>query len=340
MPVMKYRSRTLTGLSQLIPEIVYVMCGARGETGKLPIRGLPQVKYVGFEADPAECERLRRNAGPGFQFENAALAGQASQRTIFITREPACSSLLRPDAKVFRRFLDAGLATKIVGEATVETVSLDELLPGMGVVNVDVLDLDTQGSELEILHGAAGFLSRAVVAVKTEVELTALYEGQPLFADVDPYLRSLGFVLFDLSRSRCRRANLPANVLTRGQFVWGDALYLRDYSWFAERSGTDAALRLCLIAAHLGFHDYALEGMVLLLQGDIGTLTPEQTTTLRGTCDQYIADLQGSSRWLRLLSGLERAGLRRPIKAAGRLAAQIGELLVKDKEMTQYNWID
>jgi hypothetical protein len=33
-------------------------------------------------------------------------------------------------------------------------------------------------------------------------------------------------------------------------------------------------------------------------------------------------------------------GLRKPLKAVGRVAAQIGERLVKDKEMTQYNWID
>jgi len=340
MPVMQYRSRTLAALSGLVPEIVYVMCGARGETGKLPIRGLPQVRYIGFEPDPTEYERLRRQAKPGFQFENAAVADGASRRTIYVTREPACSSLLRPNARLFSRFLDAGPATEIVREAEVDTVSLDGYLPKVGIANVDFLDLDTQGSELEILQGAAGFLSKGVVAVKTEVEFAALYEGQPLFGDIDQHLRSLGFVLFDLSRSRGRRSVLPQKVLTRGQLLWGDALYLRDYAWLADRSAKDTALRLCLVAAHLGFHDYALEGVDLLLKGSMGTLTPEEVTALGETREQYLADLESSTRWLKIMGALDAVGLGRPFKLAGRLAGQVGQRLVKDKEMTQYNWID
>jgi FkbM family methyltransferase len=340
MPVMKYRSRTLAGLGRLIPEIVYVMCGARGETGKLPIRGLPQVKYIGFEADPVECEHLQRTARPGFRFENAVVAGGTSQRTLHITREPACSSLLRPNAEIFSRILGGQAATEIVREETVQTVSLDELLPRLGVESVDFLDCDTQGTELEILQGSAGFLSKSVVAVKTEVEFTALYEGQPVFADVDRYLRDFGFALFDLSRSRCRRQNLPPGQLTRGQLLWGDAVYLRDYGWFRARSSTDAALRLCLIAAHLGFHDYALEGMALLLGGKLGKLSQDQESAVREARDQYTSDLKGSARWISVLNGLEAVGLRKPVKAVGRLARQLGERLVKDKEMTQPNWID
>jgi len=340
MPVMKYRSRSLAGLSRLIPEIVYVMCGARGETGKLPIRGLPNVKYIGFEADPAEWERLRRNARAGFQFEHAAVAGQTSRRTIHVTREPACTSLLRPNAEVFARFLGGKQAAEVVREDAVQTVALDELLPRLGVEKVDFLDLDTQGTELEILQGAKELLSRSVSAIRTEVEFTALYEGQPLFGDVDRYLRDCGFVLFDLARSRCRRQNLPIDQLTRGQLVWGEALYLRDYRWLSAKVATDAALRLCLLAAHSGFHDYALEGMDLLLRGSVGPLSQAQESGLREARDQYVADLRDSAGWLAVIHSFEAMGLGRPVKAAGRLARQLGDRMLKDKEMTKYNWID
>ncbi|HMK21456.1 MAG TPA: FkbM family methyltransferase [Terriglobales bacterium] len=337
---MKYRSRTLAGLDRLIPGIVYVMCGARGETGKLPIRGLSRIQYIGFEADPKECERLQRNARPGFRFENAIVAGRTSRRILYVTREPSCSSLLRPNAEVFSLLLDGKHATEILREETVQTQTLGELLPKLGVEHVDFLDLDTQGTELEILQGAERFLSTSVVAIRTEAEFTELYEGQPLFAEVDRYLRDFGFVLFDLSRSRCRRRNLQGDQLTRGQLLWGDAVYLRDYGWFESRSSTDGALRLCMVAAHLGFHDYALEGIDRLLSGAMGALSPAQEAGLREARDQYRIDLKSSARWIAMLNGLDFVGLRRPVKAVGRLARQLGDRLVKDKEMTQHNWID
>jgi len=316
------------------------MCGARGETGKLPIRGLEHVQYIGFEADPIECERLQQNARPGFRFENATIAGSSSERTLYVTRDPACSSLLRPNAEVFSRLLSGEQATEVVQEKKVQTISLDEAVSRLGISHVDVLDLDTQGTELEILHGAASLLSTSIVAIKAEVEFAPLYHEQALFGDVDQYLRKLGFILFDLSRSRYRRKNLPCAQLTRGQLLWGDAIYLRDHSWFAERSAMDNVFRLCLVAAHLGFHDYALEGMDLLLGGKIGTLSQEQEAKLRESREQYTTDLRSSARWLDVLLGFDSIGLRKPLKATGRLAKQIGERLVNDKEMTQYNWVD
>jgi hypothetical protein len=41
-----------------------------------------------------------------------------------------------------------------------------------------------------------------------------------------------------------------------------------------------------------------------------------------------------------VLLGFEAVGLIKPLKATGRIARQIGERLVKDKEMTQHNWVD
>ena len=53
---------------------------------------------------------------------------------------------------------------------------------------VDFIKLDTQGSELDILHGAGSLLDNCS-GLQLEVMFSPLYEGQPLFADVDAYLR-------------------------------------------------------------------------------------------------------------------------------------------------------
>jgi FkbM family methyltransferase len=340
MPIKKYRTRTIAPLSSLIPEIVYVMCGARGETTNRLMRALTQMKFFGFEPDAEEHERLSASATKGFTYFRAAVGGRDERRILYITRNPACSSLLRPNLALYGRFKDCAPDLQVVAEKPIDVVSLDSFLLGAGLSGVDFLDLDTQGCELEILQGAQSFLLNSVVAVKCEVEFSPLYEGQPLFGDVDRFLQRFGFMLFDLTRSRYRRANFPAHALTRGQLLWGDAVYFRDHAWFASRGEKMPLFKLALLAAHMGFHDYALEAIDLLLGGGAGQLSGRESESLAKAREQYLRDLKGGAAWVRLLYGLEAVGLRRPVKLVGRLAGQLSDRLRRDRTMTEYNWVD
>jgi FkbM family methyltransferase len=340
MPILKYRSSTLTGFRALVPEIVYVMCGARGEEGNRLMRALPQLKFVGFEPDAEEYARLTARPSPRFTFFGAAVGAENQQRTLYITRNPGCSSLLRPNHAFYRRFKDCGPDLEIVRELPVEAVSLDSFLPSSGIQRVDFLDLDTQGSELEILRGAQAFLSTSVVGVRCEVEFSPLYQEQALFGDIDAYLRGFGFQLFDLGRSRYRRAGFMPHALTRGQLLWGDALYLRSHEWFLSRSNKQGLFTLCLMAAHLQFHDYALEVMNILVDANAATLSERERASLTAGRDQYVKDLTSASRWADFLYALEGLGLKRAIRLIGRLSTQLGDRLRKDRSMTEYNWTD
>jgi len=298
------------------------------------------MKFIGFEPDPEEHARLTAQPQAGFTYFPAAVGGRDERRTLYITRNPAGSSLLRPNQSLCGRFQGCGPALDVVHEVPIDVVSLDSFLPKSGVPRIDFLDLDAQGSEMEILQGAGNFLSGEIVGVKCEVEFSQLYQNQPLFTDIDAYLRNFGFMLFDLGRTRYRRANFPPRALTRGQLLWGDAIYLRDHAWLSARSSKPALLRLCILAAQLQFHDYALEVLDSLLAGGAGALTPEEHEGLTAARRQYIEDLEKSTRWIDILYGLETIGLRRPIKLIGRLATQLGDRLRKDRTMTEYNWID
>lgn len=136
MPVMKYRSRTITALSGLVPEVVYVMCGARGETSHPLMRALPQVKFIGFEPDAEEHGRLVSHARPGFAYFHAAVARRDERRTLYITRNPACSSLLTPNRSFYSRFKNCDSDLEIVDEKQIETVSLDAFLPSSGITTI------------------------------------------------------------------------------------------------------------------------------------------------------------------------------------------------------------
>ncbi|MFI5090830.1 MAG: FkbM family methyltransferase [Terriglobales bacterium] len=302
--------RSLAALAELVPEIVYVMCGARGEVRNRLTAALPRARFLGFEPDEKAHQRLARNPQPGYTYYKIAVGGREEARTLYLTREPACSSLLKPNACFFGQFTDCAEQIEVVEQQTVETVSLNNFLPKEGISNVDFLELDTQGTELEILKGADYFLVASVVGLKIEVEFSPMYEGQPLFGAVDEYLRGFGFMLFDLSRNRYRRAAMPHDLVTRGQLLWGDAVYLRDYDWFTGSAAKERLLKLCVIAGLLGFHDYALEAWDFVLREGVGAVSDLERAALTNVRKQYLDELYSHSTWLRCFSKLGKLGIR------------------------------
>jgi FkbM family methyltransferase len=233
--------------------LIYVDCGARA--GKLPkeFRSLEGSVYVGFEADAAECARLNETARPGQRYVCAFLGRRREQRTFHVTSSAACSSLLAPDPSFVAPFMDLREPFRVEREVLVNTVPLGDALTAEGISYVDFLELDTQGSEIEILEGAVDLLRGSVLGVKVEVEFSAMYVNQPLFADIDAFMRQHDFQLFDLSRYRVRREGLDPRIATRGQLLWGHALYLRNDAQLAVA----AACRLAAVSTLVDLPDYA-----------------------------------------------------------------------------------
>jgi len=302
--------RSLAALAELVPEIVYVMCGAREEGRNRLTAALPHARFIGFEPDEKAYQRLARNPPPGYTYYKAAVGAREEARTLYLTREPACSSLLKPNAAFFGQFSDCAEQIEVVQQQAIETVSLNNFLSQEGISNVDFLELDTQGTELEILQGADHFLASSVVGLKIEVEFSPIYLGQPLFPAVDEYLRGCGFMLFDLSRSRYRRTAMPRQLVTRGQLLWGDAIYLRDYRQFAGSAAKERVLKLCVIAGLLGFHDYALEAWDCVLREGTGALTEIERAALTNLRKQYLDELYRHSTGLRIFLKLGKLGIR------------------------------
>jgi hypothetical protein len=70
--------------------------------------------------------------------------------------------------------------------------------------------------------------------IQTEIEFLPMYVGQPLFAEVDTFLRQHGFVLhrFYPIVSRVIAPMLMGGDIYAGlsQSVWGDAIFVRDFT--------------------------------------------------------------------------------------------------------------
>jgi FkbM family methyltransferase len=239
---------------------------------------LPKVRLVGFDPDEAESERLSRTEGQDGVVEFVAKALGATRTTaqLHLTRSPGCSSLYAPLPELIKqRPKMASLAP--VGETTVELSTLDEWFQSSPHDHVDVLKLDTQGSELGVLQGGQDTLA-TVRFLEVEVEFNPMYAGQPLFSDVDSFLRQRGFVLWRL-KSLMHYAMHDASPMSAttpdamyfdgepiaiegrgGQLFWGLAYYVREDVALAGDTEPDwqQAVRDACAAVTFGFTDLAL----------------------------------------------------------------------------------
>ena len=155
-------------------------------------------RVFGFDPDVEECNRLAlMYKGLDVSLVPLGLAGTPGRKTLYITQEPACSSLLKPDPFLTENY-PALACARLVSTTEVDTITLDSWAHDSGVDVIDFIKLDTQGSELEILK--AGLMSlRHVRGFEVEVEFNPIYLDQPVFSDVDLFLRAQGFVLWNLT---------------------------------------------------------------------------------------------------------------------------------------------
>ncbi|RYE07173.1 MAG: FkbM family methyltransferase [Hyphomicrobiales bacterium] len=203
------------------------------------------VEVVGFEPVAAELEKLRALHPIGRTYLPYAI-GDGGRHTFHECNFPMTSSLLEPNHDLVNRFQALGELMQVVSSTEMDTRRLDDIPE---VAGTDFLKLDVQGAELMILKGGERLLDDVLV-VHTEVEFVPLYKDQPLFGDIDSYLRSRGFA-FHKFTGIMGRAFKPLiyrdDVYSRlSQGLWSDTVYVRDFMGF-DRLSTAKLLKLAAI---------------------------------------------------------------------------------------------
>lgn len=227
----------------------------------------PNLTIYGFDADADACEVAnadlnRRQVNWTEQHIPLALGNSIGESTLYVTHSPMCSSLYPPNEPLMSRFKDLVELAGLDFTMDLETTTLDQFCRQTQVETIDFLQVDVQGADLQVLQGAAEMLN-TVLGIQIEVEFSPLYLDQPLFADVDTYLRSRDFSLFDLHTARRIRRQSPiASAVHPGQLLWGDAFYFCDLLQPAEMLHAKTPLqifKLACVADVMDFPDYALE---------------------------------------------------------------------------------
>lgn len=230
---------------------------------------------IGFDPDVSECEQLRQRylGRPNVRVEPVGLGAETGLATLYRTKNPGGYSLYPPSEVAVSHHpgLESGA---LVDTTVVEVTTLDEWCAGNDCDHVDIVKIDTQGSELDILRGGARTLD-SVLALEVEVEFNELYEGVPLFSDIDRYLREQGFVLWRLRNlAHYAQYDVPrtwpvpdsihfdedsATIATgSGQLYWANAHYLRaDMVRRPPDAGWPTLVRDACVTSALCFHDLA-----------------------------------------------------------------------------------
>ena len=238
--------------------------GARGGVQKRWKEILCQVpsKLIGFEPDQEECVALNEWTPDNQLFIPAALSSEDGERIFYRTESVGNCSFYNPNAIFIRRFVPSP-AYKVNETLTIMTTTLDNALSKQQIKDVDFIKMDVEGSEVDIIVGGGKRTLQSVFGIEVEVWFNEIYQGQPLFSDVDFALREKGFRLFDVARSNFfKRAEGKHLGGPKGQLMTGDALYFRDLLTMNNKSvfWTASKLVKCiLILIAYGYYDYALE---------------------------------------------------------------------------------
>jgi FkbM family methyltransferase len=222
------------------------------------LKTFSSARLHGFEIDADVCRRLNENAVPGARFYPCALGRADETRPLYKTNAPMCTSLYEPDERYPRLF--SGLeATRLDSVGEVSTMSLDGFALQQAITGLNFLKIDVQGAELDVFQGGLQAL-RDVLFIVCEVEFVAMYKQQPLFGDVDAWLRGQGFMLHKFL-GMAGRVVKPLAVHGRtdypSQFLWTDAVFVRDIFNYPRMSG-EQQLKLAVLFDLYDSKDMAL----------------------------------------------------------------------------------
>jgi len=209
----------------------------------LVTRGIAEI--IGFEPVQHECDKLNSRAKSHEKYLPYFI-GDGSRRTFHLCNYSMTSSLYEPNTPLLDRFVNLENLVRVVNKSSVETRRLDEIAEA---TNAEFLKIDVQGAELDVFKGATNLLDDVLV-IHTEVEFLPLYKQQPLFADVDAYLREHGFLLHKFA-DVCGRMFKPlADTKNPNTWVnqplWADVVYVKSFMDM-ERLTDEQLLRLTTI---------------------------------------------------------------------------------------------
>ncbi len=220
-------------------------------------------RVTGFEPGEKAFAALREFAGPQARYFPYAI-GDGTVQTLHECEFDVLSSLYEPNAELLRHFHLLDRVSKVVAKHHIETKRLDDIAE---IESADYIHMDVQGAELQCLQGGEKLL-RDIVVAHIETNFLPMYKGQPLFSEVELYLRSQGFMLHRVDNLQSRTVRplcLNGDALAGWrQWFWGDSVFIRDITTW-HRMKPEALLKMAAILHEL-YHAFDLVQAALMVR--------------------------------------------------------------------------
>lgn len=249
-----------TNLWELNEPIHVVDVGANPIDGTPPYAGLLKrglVRLVGFEPQKEALQKLLEMKGPNETYLPHAV-GTGERTKLYICQASGMTSTLKPNNQVLDHFQGYPIWGEVKSIEEIGTVRLDDVSE---IKKIDWLKIDIQGGELNVFKNAENKLKNALV-IQTEVNFIQLYENQPLFAEIDQWMRANGFMLHTLLEQR-RRLYAPMKInggIHQGinQLTTADAVYVKDINRASELTEDEVKKMAFILHEAYGSYDLSL----------------------------------------------------------------------------------
>ncbi|WP_019933544.1 FkbM family methyltransferase [Oceanimonas smirnovii] len=256
-----------------IEELISVVdIGANPIDGEPPYFNLlrdKKVKVTGFEPQNDALEKLIQMKSENETYLPYAV-GDGNEATLYICNASGMTSTLKPNFEVLNQFQGYPQWAKIKKEEKIKTVRLDDL---SDLTEIDWLKIDIQGGELSVFKNSENKLENTLV-IQTEVNFIQLYENQPLFAEIDQWMREHGFILHTLLEER-KRLYAPLvinNQIHNGinQLTTADAIYIKSGKSIEKMTTTQKKKMAYILHHAYGSYDISLRILLSIPSFDKG----------------------------------------------------------------------
>jgi len=219
------------------------------------------LKLTLVEPDRKEADKLMKKYSASVL--QHALWSRECSVSLYMNQSPGTSSVFKPNMKILENFHDSHRFNSEkalhLHARTIDSLSTEGLITEM-----DFVKIDTQGGELEILKGGERFLRDNIIGLEIEVEFVEMYEGQPLFSEIDNFIRkNLGLELWDLRKTYWHHKKYSQKQPIKGKIIFGDVLYFRSIEsideWLSGKDQKYASRKisaLIMSAFAYGYLDY------------------------------------------------------------------------------------
>ena len=182
----------LTGLKRqgLMPKTIIDVGANVGQFAVASSKIFPESNIYSFEPNPPCVTQLQKNVSAlgNVKVYQLALGETKGEVEFHVNSHSHSSSILPLATSHLEAFPDARESSVI----RVEVSTLDRVFETVELQHPVLLKLDVQGYELPVLLGGRNLLTR-VDYVLLEASFKPMYQGEPVFVDIEKKMREFGF---------------------------------------------------------------------------------------------------------------------------------------------------